>query len=413
MKPKYASAAAFVAIWILALGAVAQSVPALINYQGRLTDQTGAGLPAGSYGLQFLLWDSPTGPNTLIWAQQQTVVVQSGGFFGVVLGSPVGTPVLGLSPSVNDLAFAFAATNRYLGLTVVSSNGFVIPSATEILPRQQLLSVPFAIQALQAQQAQVASALVGNQTAAFCPPGSIIAYMGTSAPSGWLLCDGSIVGTNQYPTLFSVIGTSSGLGTNSSSFRLPDLRGMFLRGADTMADRTFAPSDVTTNPVSTVTIPNHGITRNGYRVSITNLTGSLPRGLSSTNKDGTIAIYYTIVVDANTLKFSTNAINAFAGVAVGITNQGAGSFKLCSALDPDKNLRTSITGGTVGNAIGGVQSDMFGSHVHQYSDVSSSGSTWSANGSPGYNPYQNVNTGAAGGNETRPYNTYVNYIIKY
>src|ERR1022692_2927617 len=114
--------------------ALAQSVPPLINYQGRLTDQTGAALAAASYGLQFRLWDGPSaaGTNDLIWGQQQTVAVQSNGVFNVILGSPGGTPISGVTPVFNDLSLAFAQSNRYIGVTAISSNAFPIPAAGEI-----------------------------------------------------------------------------------------------------------------------------------------------------------------------------------------------------------------------------------------------------------------------------------------
>jgi hypothetical protein len=65
-------AGAILAFSALAMGVAAQSVPPLINYQGRLTDQTGAPLTAGAYGIQFRLWDDPlaSGTNDLIWGQQ-------------------------------------------------------------------------------------------------------------------------------------------------------------------------------------------------------------------------------------------------------------------------------------------------------------------------------------------------------
>ncbi len=129
--------------------APAQSVPPLINYQGRLTDQTGAPLAAGTYGIQFKLWDDPLA-GSLIWGQQQTVAIQTNGVFSAILGSS-GSPIS--SAAVNDLSFAFTATNRYLGVTVVSQNGTAVARPSEILPRQQLLTVPFAVQAQQAQQA--------------------------------------------------------------------------------------------------------------------------------------------------------------------------------------------------------------------------------------------------------------------
>jgi hypothetical protein len=126
-----------------------QTVPPLINYQGRLTDQTGAPLAAAAYGLQFRLWDSPTAANAsdLIWGQQQNVTVQSNGVFNVILGSPGGSTLPNATPAVNNLTYAFAGSNSFLGVTIVSSNSMPMSNPTEILPRQQLLSVPFAFTA--------------------------------------------------------------------------------------------------------------------------------------------------------------------------------------------------------------------------------------------------------------------------
>src|SRR5580765_5875408 len=116
-----------------------QSVPSLINYQGRLTDQTGAPQAASTYTIQFRLWDSPGNATGLIWAQQQNVTVQANGVFNVILGAPGGTSILNPLPMVNDLAFAFTSSNRFLGLTVVSNSGSATPMPSEILPRQQFL----------------------------------------------------------------------------------------------------------------------------------------------------------------------------------------------------------------------------------------------------------------------------------
>ena len=153
--------------------ACAQSVPSLINYQGRLTDTNGAPLAGGNYGIQFKLWDSPTNLTGLIWAQQQDVSVQASGVFNVILGAPGGGAVTNPVPAVNDLAFAFTASNRFLGLKVVSRNGVSISEAGEISPRQLLLSVPFAIKALSAESATNAAFATNAGLAAFVAPGSI------------------------------------------------------------------------------------------------------------------------------------------------------------------------------------------------------------------------------------------------
>jgi microcystin-dependent protein len=60
------------------------------------------------------------------------------------------------------------------------------------------------------------------------PAGAVMAFAMPTAPAGWLICDGSTVAKDDYPTLFAAIGyTYGGSGTN---FRLPNYQGYFLRG---------------------------------------------------------------------------------------------------------------------------------------------------------------------------------------
>lgn len=65
-------------------------------------------------------------------------------------------------------------------------------------------------------------------------PGDIKLIGGTTAPTGWLLCDGSLVSRATYADLFAVIGTTHGVGDGSTTFGLPDLRGRTAVGADNM-----------------------------------------------------------------------------------------------------------------------------------------------------------------------------------
>lgn len=64
------------------------------------------------------------------------------------------------------------------------------------------------------------------------PPGTVVAYAGTTAPNGWLLCDGAEISRSVFPALFSAIGTAHGSGDGVTTFRIPDYRGRFLRGRD-------------------------------------------------------------------------------------------------------------------------------------------------------------------------------------
>lgn len=84
---------------------------------------------------------------------------------------------------------------------------------------------------------------------AFMPSGIVLMYGGSSAPSGWLLCDNKTVGDSSsgadytgdtYRDLYDAIQATWG-GTynwsNHDKINLPDMRGIFPKGAGT-TDRT-------------------------------------------------------------------------------------------------------------------------------------------------------------------------------
>lgn len=67
----------------------------------------------------------------------------------------------------------------------------------------------------------------------FVPTGAIMPFAGNgSVPSGFLLCDGSAVSRSAYSALFSALGITYGPGNGSTTFNVPDLRAMFIRGLD-------------------------------------------------------------------------------------------------------------------------------------------------------------------------------------
>ncbi len=161
------------------------------------------------------------------------------------------------------------------------------------------------------------SASAGFVGPGIVPVGCIIPFAGngTNLPAGWLICDGRAISRTTYKTLYESIGVIYGKGDGSTTFNLPDYRGMFLRGVD----------------------------------------------------------------------------------------HGAGN-------DPDSSSRSSQAGGTAtGDNVGSRQDDEFKSHNHSYTSFPNSrgdiasGRYWQAGGST---------TGATGGNETRPKNVYVNYLIR-
>ena len=307
-----------VCMFIGVVQAQTASIPQLINYQGKLSDGEGNPIATAEYDLSFSIFTEPTGGEAA-WGPQifdgaaaqghgeKVPVVQ--GYFNVILGPQ--------DESGRNIGEAFRNKDTYLEITIVGDS--------PILPRQQILSTPYALNGV--------------------PAGTINAFAGPveNIPPGWLLCDGTAVNSLTYPALFSAIGITWGNGSNdadsATDFNLPDVRGTFLRGVD----------------------------------------------------------------------------------------NGAGN-------DPDAASRiASSPGGNAGDNVGSKQNDQFASHNHgggnhqhdftaSYNDGLGSGTTWGHsminNGSFQFNVHADVRYSGDfipvnGGNETRPKNVNVNYIIKY
>ncbi len=84
-----------------------------------------------------------------------------------------------------------------------------------------------------------------------------------------------------------------------------------------------------------------------------------------------------------------------------------------SANDPDASSRTAMnTGGNTANNVGSVQGYQVQAHSHQYSHAEG----FQSGGASGVSNLAGSGTGfsvqSTGGNETRPTNAYVNFIIK-
>jgi len=74
--------------------------------------------------------------------------------------------------------------------------------------------------------------IAGGTLYADAPIGSIQAYGGTTAPSGWLLCQGQLLKVEDYPELYAVIGTNFDRNNTiqAGKFRVPDARECVLVG---------------------------------------------------------------------------------------------------------------------------------------------------------------------------------------
>ena len=90
------------------------------------------------------------------------------------------------------------------------------------------------------------------------PVGTITQYAGAAAPTGYLLCDGSVVSQATYAALYAVCGTTYDTGgEGAGNFRLPDLRQRFPLGlAAAGTGSTLGGSGGTIDHVHTVDPPD-------------------------------------------------------------------------------------------------------------------------------------------------------------
>jgi len=172
------------------------------TYQGRLN--AGANAANGSYDMTFQIFDANVGGHPIAGPITNSAVAVTNGLFTVTLNFGAGV---------------FTGTNYWVQMAVSPAGANTFAG---LVPRQQLTPAPYAL------------SLVSPQATALNPAGAVITFAGptNNLPNGYLLCDGTAVSRTAYAVLFAAIGTSWGTGDGSTTFNLPDMRGVFLRGVD-------------------------------------------------------------------------------------------------------------------------------------------------------------------------------------
>lgn len=94
------------------------------------------------------------------------------------------------------------------------------------------------------------------------PSGSVIDFAGTSAPAGWLLCDGSAVSRSTNAALFAAIGTTWGVGDGVNTFNIPNCNrrvrmGSGGTGTATIGNAVGNTGGEETHTLTTPEIPSH------------------------------------------------------------------------------------------------------------------------------------------------------------
>lgn len=286
------------------------------------------------------------------------------------------------------------------------------------------------------------------------PSGAIIAYGASTAPTGWLLCDGSAVSRSTYSSLFTAISTTWGTGDGSTTFNLPDFRGQFLRGYDSRVPGSGALDTTTfagTTTSGSTTISGISSLLTAYLFAGMPITGT---GISAGTTISTVSST-SITISANATATSTaltgtttngsynvTSISTTAALAVGQTVTGTGipsgttivsivsgtailiSAAATASGTPTLTFQTTLT---VGRVFAKAQDDQFESHAHPLGDPTHSHLSTVLQSYPAgtgsfvdtgrlsgqtANSLTGVLEGYLGNAETRPKNYAVLYIIK-
>lgn len=207
------------------------------------------------------------------------------------------------------------------------------------------------------------TSLIGPSVSA--PTGAMLQFGGSTAPAGYLLCDGSSYSTTTYADLYAVIGTTYGSG--SGTFQVPDLRGRVPMGAGTgtgLTARTLAGTGGTeTHTLSTAELPshNHGLTNT---LSVASHTHGAT-GLTFTGTAGTTGNESAHTHGAGNYKANSGVSSA--------TASGTGVNRINAALTGETRDVTGTSGagsahshsftpdGTIGGSTAGNTASLAGS----------------------------------------------------
>ncbi len=249
---------------------------------------------------------------------------------------------------------------------------------------------------------------------AFDLTGVITAFGGSSAPTGWLLCDGTAVSRSTYADLFAVVSTTYGIGDGTSTFNVPNLKGRIPVGRDstqTEFDTLGETGGAKTHTLTSAEMPSHQ-----HNVSAYAHTASI----GSTDLAHTHTFSGTVAGDgAHTHTVNVNDQHQHPINYSGRTSGSTGGY---GVIDGTGHTSTFIqTGSNVAGTI--TASTVSSTHSHTYSGTTSAATT-TAPGVASMNHNHTIsidnhdakNTDPTGGggahNNLQPY-LVVNYIIKH
>ena len=422
----------------------ATAVPDAISFQGRALTATGALMGAGTpvnRTVTFRIWDHPSNSlvTNLLYSEQQVVTIAEGEF-SVLIGTGTATAGTPLTYSETEkglptvkISDAFGGVTRYLGVTIDDGTEAV---DNEISPRQQFVTSTYAM------RAKVAEGVDGSAiTTAMLANNSVTtSQVGDAAITNSKLAPNAVTATQ---IVDATITTAKLADASVTTAKIADANVTTAKLADAnvttakLADSAVTTAKLATGSVNSTAILDGAITG----TDIANTTIPLAALISAVQQAlvpaGTIHAYGGSTVPAGWLRCDGTLYNGSTYpalyAAIGINFGGySGYFNVPdlrgrflrgwsngSGRDPDAASRYGeYSGQTGGDKIGSIQGDQLKSHNHYIARtvVDANADHWfdwySGRASTEDGHWAGQYTESTGGNETRPINVSVNYIIK-
>ena len=185
---------------------VAQNSGLGFNYQAVVRKADGVLLSHADVTLRISLYPGQSATSAT-WVEEHRVKTDYSGSFGITVGKGI-RATNSVASKFSDINFA--AVYYWMKIEIKESGTY------HEISFAALPSTPYS---------EVASNALPTA-------GIIVPFAGAvnKIPAGWLLCDGAAISRSEYANLYNAIGVCWGVGDGSTTFNLPDLRGMFLRG---------------------------------------------------------------------------------------------------------------------------------------------------------------------------------------
>ena len=163
--------------------------------------------------------------------------------------------------------------------------------------------------------------------------GTIVPWTVSSAPTGYLECDGSAVSRTTYSVLFGVIGTTYGAGDGSSTFALPDLKDRVIYGKSSSVSLASTGGSADATNVAHSHSATSSVSDSGHAHEIMQeLQGAFANN----------GAFIQPATTAISNDFTNNSASATTGISVSTTVASAGSSATNANLQPYLCLKFMI-----------------------------------------------------------------------